>query len=80
MEQYAVFAGEDYYPRGGWSDFCGEAKTIELAREVRDRAIAIVKNPSGQWWQIVDIHAGNVVEADDGWPVDGRFTKAFGVA
>lgn len=75
MERFAVFAGEDYYPRGGWADFYGEAETIEVAREKRDRAVSLVKNPSGHWWQIVDIHAGTVVEAEDGWPVNTAFDK-----
>lgn len=33
-EKYLLFAGDDYYPVGGWSDFVGEFASMDDARAV----------------------------------------------
>lgn len=33
---YLLFAGADYYPRGGANDFKGQFDTVELAIEAHD--------------------------------------------
>lgn len=58
MKRYLVFAGNDYYPSGGWKDLKGDAHS-------KDAALLMVANLSCDWWQIVDtetravIHEGN---------------------
>lgn len=44
--QYFVFAGESYYPGGGWQDYKGAVETIE-------QALTLVANIDCDWWQIV---------------------------
>jgi hypothetical protein len=55
MEQYIVFAGENFYPLGGWCDYIGSYPTVEEAREA-------ASNCKCDWWQIVDITTKTVVE------------------
>jgi hypothetical protein len=55
MEQYIVFAGENFYPLGGWCDYIGSYSTVEEARNAAN-------NRECDWWQIVDITSKNVVE------------------
>jgi len=45
MKPYLVFAGEQYYPRGGWGDFVGSADTM-------DEALALVPKDA-DWHHIV---------------------------
>ena len=55
MKRYLLFAGDTYYPGGGWSDYKGsfdtieEAKTSALAGE-RWSAEHIHKF---DWWQVI---------------------------
>lgn len=46
MGIYLVFAGDNYYPQGGWHDFIGCYPTLELAIEV-------AKAGKSDWWHIV---------------------------
>lgn len=52
MLQFAVFAGEHYYPYGGWVDFRGTYATLE-------DAVAVGKQL--QWHHVVDLSNGSVV-------------------
>ena len=45
MSNYLVFSGNFYYPRGCWSDFVGQAATLEEARKLVP--------PNTDWWEIV---------------------------
>lgn len=56
MKKYMVFAGDAYYPIGGWEDFKG---TFDLIEEARERA----RVSSGDWFQIVETDTGKVVES-----------------
>lgn len=49
MKRYLLFAGDIYYPGGGWDDFIGSFDTIEECQ-------AFGKDPSRglDWYQIVD--------------------------
>lgn len=51
---FAVFAGSQYYPAGGWSDFKDTFDTPEEAME-------FIANLNCDWWQIVDLHAERIV-------------------
>ena len=51
MKRYALFTGDDYYPRGGWDDFKGSFDTVEDA----------LAAPRGEWFQVVDLTEGFLV-------------------
>ncbi len=56
MKRYLLFAGDMYYPCGGWEDFKDDFDTVEEAREgVR----SLRRNPWGgpDWWDIIDTKA-----------------------
>lgn len=50
MKRYLVFAFDDPYPSGGWSDFEGAFTTIEQAREAANNL-----SPPYDCVQIVDL-------------------------
>ncbi len=45
---FLLFAGDNYYPSGGWSDFRGQYLTRELA----EQAASSVRC---DWWHVVDL-------------------------
>jgi hypothetical protein len=45
---FLVFAGEQYYPSGGWDDFRGAFETLEAAKDY------MIKNQR-DWGHIIDI-------------------------
>lgn len=59
-KMFLVFAGEDYYPSGGWNDFVGSYPTLHEAKE------AAVKQRR-DWWHIVDLTVMADVENSFGW-------------
>jgi hypothetical protein len=58
MKRYALFCGSDYYPAGGWDDFCSSYDSIALAKE----GMKDFKTLKPDWWQIVDLQTGKAVE------------------
>ena len=52
--KFLVFAGDDYYPAGGWYDQRGFFDSIEEARK------NVPKNED--WYQIVDLNTLEIVE------------------
>lgn len=42
---YLLFAGNDYYPNGGWEDFGGSYETQEAAEAVADEWRSVVTVP-----------------------------------
>lgn len=50
---YLVFAGDSYYPRGGWKDYKGKAETLE-------GALLLALEHTCDWWQVV--HHGEIVK------------------
>lgn len=55
MDRYLLFGGDKYYPGGGWQDFKGSFTTKSAA--LREAA-----NWGWEWWHIVDLDSGTVVE------------------
>lgn len=51
MKRYALFAGHNYYPCGGWDDFKGSFDTPE-------EALALYKTGNHEWGHIVDLLLG----------------------
>ena len=48
MKPYLLFAGEQYYPRGGWHDYHGSFATYS-------KAVARAKEINKHWHHIVSI-------------------------
>lgn len=76
--RYLVFAGEAYYPAGGWHDFAGTTSTLEAARAL-GRA-----HPSDAWYHVVDRKTGEEVEAawaswSTPWPPGSKSVKTWKV-
>lgn len=61
---YALFAGDDYYPSGGMSDLIDRYETIDDARDValRSTLIGSVECHDYEWYQIVDLSTFEIVE------------------
>lgn len=59
MTGYAVFAGDYHYPSGGWRDLTGTFATLDEAR----RSLMGVRR---DWWQIVDLGTGQMVDTEAG--------------
>ena len=57
MNKFLLFAGEEFYPGGGWSDFVGAYPTQHEAKEAATKQ-------QGSWWQIVDVTTLLVVAND----------------
>jgi hypothetical protein len=56
--RYCVFAGNDYYPAGGWHDF-------RLSRDTLEQAVAaaeeLMEELQLSWWQIFDLDQRRIV-------------------
>jgi len=59
MLRYALFAGDDYYPAGGWSDFSGSYASFEEAVDAGRAHLAA--GYGGCWYHVVDLSVGSVV-------------------
>jgi hypothetical protein len=59
MKRYLLFAGEIYYPIGGWDDLKGSFETIDEAK-----AAASGDPPHKyefDWWHVIDAVTGEKV-------------------
>jgi len=54
LKRFLLFAGDNYYPRGGWDDFRGSYDSLE-------EALAAPRH-NDNWWHVVDSHLGTVVK------------------
>ena len=54
MKQYALFAGDEYYARGGWNDFINSFSTQE-------GAIEETANIDKEWWHVIDLSTGEII-------------------
>ncbi len=52
MKRYALFAGDTWYPSGGWNDFVDTYDTIADA--------AFRGMGTGDWFHIVDLATGQI--------------------
>lgn len=59
MKRFLLFAGENYYPLGGWTDFRDDFDTLEEARAAKNYRHDL---QSAEWFQIVDTEQKMVVE------------------
>lgn len=54
-KRFLLFAGENYYPCGGWADFISAFPCMEEAVSAAHKLIDC------NWWHIVDLEEGAVV-------------------
>lgn len=52
MKRYLVFAGYEYYPRGGWGDFVGSFDDLDEAKAC---------SPETDWLEVVDRETSEVI-------------------
>ena len=56
LKRYALFAGEYYYPSGGWHDFCDSFDDVDAAlKHLRENVTFKT------WWHVVDLQTGEQV-------------------
>lgn len=53
MKRYLTFAGDRYYPLGGWED-------RRLSYDTKEEAVEAVSG-RWDWWHVVDLFTGQVV-------------------
>jgi hypothetical protein len=58
-ERYLLFAGDRYYPGGGWKDFKMSFPSVELAVK------AVKGLDDYDWWQVVDVETRTIVQSED---------------
>lgn len=59
MKNYLVFYGENFYPSGGWLDFCGSFDSIEKVSEYIES-----RDPCLAWAHIV--HDSRIIITAEG--------------
>ena len=61
---FLLFAGENYYPRGGYNDLIAKASTEDELREIISENENKARYGTGrfQWWQIVNANTHVVVD------------------
>lgn len=80
MERFLVFAGFDYYPKGGWNDFKEHFDTFKKAEEFKNKLNngKVGYGDVLEWWQIVRIYTYD----EDGYfeishVEEGRFEASY---
>jgi hypothetical protein len=61
VNRYALFAGDNYYPSGGFQDFRGTFSELESATDFAKKS-----EEDYDWWHVVDLTDGTVVESGTG--------------
>jgi hypothetical protein len=62
---YAIFAGDDFYPNGGWADFVMAFHTLDMAKDYVQHNRSV-----WDWYQIVDLANQKVVDASTDYDMD----------
>ena len=57
MKRYWLFAGDNYYPSGGMTDYVDQFDTINEATNAHVRS----NDPSGEWADVLDIESMDIV-------------------
>lgn len=66
MKRYLLFAGDRFYPYGGWKDFISSYDTIDEAKAALDDPLtrhSYGGYPLGtyDWWHVIDNTTGKEV-------------------
>ena len=63
--RYLLFAGEEYYPTGGWYDYRAGYPTLDEARaageDLLDRKIDPPYSSTFEWFHVADCETGRIV-------------------
>lgn len=59
MKRYLIFAGDRFYPSGGWKDFKQSCETVEDALVC---LIDVLMNDGADWYQIIDSVTAEIVK------------------
>lgn len=74
MKQFLLFAGDIYYPDGGWADFKGDFETIEAALKelvIYDSSYDNTTIDYVEWAHIIDTETMKCVYmAGDSWAME----------
>ena len=58
-KRFLAFTGENYYPCGGWNDFCGSFDSLDEAKTATRPTGAL--NDYREWAHIVDLELGEEI-------------------
>jgi hypothetical protein len=58
VNRYLLFAGDRYYPLGGFKDFRGSFTVVEAAVEYGRN-----ETDDFDWWHVVDLLDGTIVQS-----------------
>jgi hypothetical protein len=72
MKHIHVFGGENFYARGGYSDFRGSFSESEVAIEFAKKLLA---DDEVDWFQVIDVANLEVVLTSDSTPHDSTFVS-----
>lgn len=68
MNMFLIFAGDCYYPSGGWGDYVGSYATEQDARNaiteqgiINDFNRYMIKEELYDWYHIVDLQQGKEI-------------------
>lgn len=64
MRRYLIFAGETFYPKGGWRDYVGQSNGYAYATACAIHEydkLGTNKAPSGAWAHVVDTETDTIV-------------------
>lgn len=56
MKRFLLFCGMQYYPSGGWNDL------RDKGYDTLEEALKAAANRNADWWHIVDLNEGRIVE------------------
>lgn len=59
---FLLFAGDNYYPRGGYDDLIAYAETEDELRQIIEDNKSKRFGDSFDWWQIVNAHTHTIVD------------------
>ena len=54
MKNYLLFAGDHYYPSGGWDDF---QEAFETWEEANQKGKDLKEQRKADWYHVVDLEA-----------------------
>ena len=68
--RYIIFAGDQYYPLGGWDDLFGTAESLEEAKILYKKGFNTVGSLGLQerWAHIVDAETNKIILEGTSWP------------
>lgn len=64
MKRFLLFAGDNYYPGGGWDDFISDHDALAEALAAGKYA-ATFEGLWKDWWHVVDTETGRTIQHFD---------------